>query len=146
MRTRSGRFRRRARPGGLVGACWTDELRKAEARLQEILRNHFDLADATSSELFIRDVSASVMDFLLHKQAALRTAIAVQDSINRRLGREAPQRAIKAADIDVYNLLQADDSDRMPNLVEELERLFGIAIELDAGSLAITQRDGAACA
>ena len=63
-------------------------------------------------------------------QAILRTGVAVQDEINRLLGRKQPTRALTAADINVYNLLQGDDPGRLPYLVDELERLLGIRIDV----------------
>jgi hypothetical protein len=54
------------------------------------------------------------MDFLLREQAVLRAAVSVQDQINRLLGREQPSRAFNAADINVHNLMQAFNPDRLP--------------------------------
>jgi hypothetical protein len=130
--------------GTLLAPAWNSMHRKAESRLQQVLRQRFGLPDATI-DAFVRGLSACVLEFLLRLQAALRAATAVQDYINRLLGRESPKRPISGADVDVYNLLQGDDPDRMPFLIDELERLLGITIELDAGSLSISEPGMAAC-
>jgi hypothetical protein len=130
--------------GPLLAPAWTSMYREAEAMLQQVLRQRFGPPDATT-EAFVRSLSACILEFLLRLQAALRVATAVQDQINRLLDRKLPKRAFRGADVDVYNLLQGDDPDRMPYLLDELERLFGITIELEAGSLSISERDMGVC-
>lgn len=127
----------------LLVPTWTGAHRQTEAELQDILRIHFESEDETSKALVV-DLSACVMDFLLRSQAVLYTAGAVQNDINRLLGREQPKRAFSAADINVYNLMQGSDPARLPYLIDELERLLGIHIDLDMDSLMITRRDTAA--
>jgi hypothetical protein len=127
----------------LLTPAWTDEHRQTEARLRDILRRHLGLVDETSQR-FVRDVSAHVMDFLLRVQAVLRTGTAIQTDINRLLGREQPKRAINAADINVYNLMQDFNLKRLPYLIDEMERLLGVQIELDRDRLTITRRDAVA--
>ena len=78
------------------------------------------------------------MDFLLRVQAVLRTAVAAQWHINRLLGREQPRRAITAADVNAYNIMQGPNLRRLAYLIDELERLFGIQIYIDPDNLAIT--------
>ncbi len=124
----------------LLTPIWTSAHRETEARLQDILRSRFELSD-DASERLVPDLSGIVMDFLLREQAILRAAVAVQSDINRLLGREQPNRAISAADINVHNHLQEADSERLPYLIDELERLFAVAIDLDPDSLTITARD-----
>lgn len=127
----------------LLAPAWTGVHRQTEAQLQDILRSRFELVDGTA-EALVLDLSGCVMDFLLREQAVLRTAVAVQNDINRLLGREQPKRALSAADIDVYNLMQGFDPNRLPYLIDELERLLGIHIEIDTDSLTITRRNTAA--
>jgi hypothetical protein len=127
----------------LLAPVWADAHRQTEAELQRILRSRFERMDDTS-ETSVRDFSASVMDFLLREQAVLRTAAAVQNDINRLLGREQPTRALSATDLNVHNLMQGFDPDRLPYLIDELERLLGIHIALDMDHLTITRRDAAA--
>jgi hypothetical protein len=126
----------------LLTPVWTNVHRQTKAKLQDILRSRFELLDATSEALAL-DLSEIAMDFLLREQAILRTAVAVQTDINRLLDREQPNRAISAADINVHNHLQ-EDSERLPYLIDELERLFGIHIDLTMDRLTITEREAAA--
>jgi hypothetical protein len=127
----------------LLTPNWTDAHRQTEAKLQNILRSRFELVEETS-EPFILDLSRCIMDFLLREQAVLRTAVGVQNDINRLLGREPPSRAISAADIKVYNIMLGSDLNHLPHLTNELERLLGIHIDLDMGSLTITRQAASA--
>jgi hypothetical protein len=115
--------------GVLLAPVWTDGHRATEAGLQDLLRRRFDLAGGVADGL-VEDISGQIMEFLARIQAILRTGVAVQDEINRLLGRKQPMRALTAADINVYNLLQGDDPGRLPYLVDELERLLGIRIDV----------------
>jgi len=124
----------------LLAPVWTDVHRQTEAKLQNILRSRFETAGETCNAL-ISDLSSCIMDFLLREQAVLRTAVAVQNDINRLLGRERPKRAISAADMKVYSALLGPDLNHLPHLIDELERLLGVHIDLDMDILAITRRD-----
>jgi hypothetical protein len=121
----------------LLAPTWTSAHRQTEAEFQDILRNCCGRAGQTP-EQFVRDLSAGVMDFLLRVQAVLRTAVAPQWHINRLLGREQPRRAITAADVNAYNIMQGPNLRRLAYLIDELERLFGIQIYIDPDNLAIT--------
>jgi hypothetical protein len=127
----------------LLAPAWTSVHRRTEAEFQDILRNCCGQA-GQAPEQFVLDLSAGVMDFLLRIQAVLRTAVAAQSHINRLLGREQPRRAITAADINAYNIMQGPNLRRLAYLIDELERLFGIRIDLDPDRLAITRRGPAA--
>jgi hypothetical protein len=123
----------------LLAPAWTDVHRRTEAELQEIIQYRFECTDG-----FVLGLSSTIMDLLLREQATLRAAVAVQDEINSLLGREPPKRAISAADLNAYNLLQGANPGRLPFLNDELERLLGIRIELDANNLTITRQDAPA--
>jgi hypothetical protein len=127
----------------LLAPVWTDAHRQTEAGLQSILRSRFEHDDAASATA-AHDFSAGVMDFLLREQAVLRTAAAAQTDINRLLGRAQPTRALNAVDLNVHNLMQGPDPDRLPYLIDEFERLLGVQIALDMDRLAITRRDAPA--
>jgi hypothetical protein len=127
----------------LLAPARTSLDRQTEAKLQDILRSRFERVRGTGDALVL-DLSDCIMEFLLRAQAMLRTAIAAQNDISRLLGREQPSRALSAADLNVHNLMQGDDATRQPYLIDELENLLGIAIELDAGGLAINRRDSVA--
>ena len=83
------------------------------------------------------------MDFLLRGQQVLRTAVTVQNDINRLLGRQRPNWPMSVADLNVYVLVQVDP-DSLPFLIDELERLLAIDIDINAGRLTIARRDAAA--
>lgn len=97
-----------------------------------------------ASEAFVRELSARVMDFLLREQAMLRATVAAQRIVNSHLGREQPDRVLSAADLNVHSFTLDYDSDHLPNLTSELEKLLGLHIELDVNRLAIAKRDVAA--
>jgi hypothetical protein len=123
----------------LLAPAWTSVHRQTEAEIQDILRSRFELEDG-AHETFILHLSACVMDFLLRKQAVLRTAAAAQQHINRLLGREQPRRTLSAAAINVYNLMFGSNLKILPYMVDELERLLDVQIDLDMDNLAITRR------
>lgn len=127
----------------LLAPAWTGAHRRAEAELQEIIRDRFGCTSGTS-DAFVLSLSGLIMEFLLREQAILRVAVAVQNEINLLLGRERPKRAISAADINAYHLMLGPDPGRLPYLNDELERLLGIRIGLDADSLTIARRDAPA--
>lgn len=127
----------------LLAPAWTSVHRHVEAKLQGILQSRFGLAGDTADALVL-DLSNCIMGFLLRGQQVLRTAVAVQDNINRLLGRERPNRAMSAADMDIYFLIQGSNPDRLPYLIDELERLLAINIDFNVDHLTITRRDTAA--
>jgi hypothetical protein len=126
----------------VLASAWTSAHRQAEAELQDILRGRFDLARG-ASEALVLDLSRFIMDFLLRGQQVLRAAVTIQHDINRLLGRERPNRPFSAADIDVYFLIQGE-TDRLPYLVDELERLLAVDIDFNMDRLTIARRDPAA--
>jgi hypothetical protein len=127
----------------LLTPAWTGVHRRTEAELQEIIRDRFGCTTGTSDAL-VPGLSGLIMEFLLRGQAILRVAVAVQNEINLLLGRERPKRAISAVDINAYHLMLGAEPGRLPYLNDELERLLGIRIELDADSLTIARRDAPA--
>jgi hypothetical protein len=127
----------------LLAPNWTNLHRQVEAELQSILRSRFELVGGTANALVL-DLSHCIMDFLLRGQQVLRTALAVQNDINRLLGRERPNRTMGAADMDVYFLIQGFNPHRLPYLIDELERLLAIDIDFNVDRLTIARRDAAA--
>lgn len=90
-----------------------------------------DHADAPQRQALV----AAVMDDLRRTRALLREAAAVQQRINTRLGRAAPQRALEAADLDLHNQLQGADARHLPFLIDELQAVLGIAIHVTPGAI-----------
>jgi hypothetical protein len=125
----------------LAPGC-TSADRQVEAELQDILRSRFELTGDTAYALVL-DLSGCIMDFLLRGQQVLRTAVTVQNDINRLLGREQPKRAMSAADMDVHFLIQGEPN-RLPYLIDELERLLAVDIDFNVDLLTIARQDAAA--
>ena len=124
----------------LLAPVWTDADRQTKTELQNMLRAQSAPGDE-ASETFVRELSARVMDFLLRERAMLRAAMTAQRIVNRHLGREQPDRVLSAADLKVHSFNPDYDSDHLPNLTSELEKLLGLRIELDVNWLAIAKRD-----
>jgi hypothetical protein len=123
----------------LLAPPWTGLNRQVEGELQGILRSRFELV-GDSADAFVRNLSECIMDFLLRARQVLRTGVDVQNGINRLLARERPKRAMSAADMDVYFLLQRDAA-RLPCLIDELQRLLAIDIDLSLDRLTIARRN-----
>ena len=127
----------------LLAPVRTNLHRQTETKLQDILRSRFEL-NWNAADSLVLDLSDCIIDFLLRGQAMLRAAVAAQNDINRLLGREPPNRAFSAADLNVHILMQGHIANRQPYLIAELEHLLGITIELDVDSLTINRRDAEA--
>ena len=79
----------------------------------------------------------TVADYLAQEQAILRVACAVQARINTLLGRTPPQRAFRAADIEIHVLLQGREGRRVPYLVDALQAWLGLQITVEADAVHI---------
>jgi len=73
-----------------------------------------------------------LLRYFMQAQAVVREAVQVQRRINSLLGRDAPRRSFEAADIDLYVQLVGDTAGRVPFLLDELQRVFGIRVAIDA--------------
>ena len=120
----------------------TSSHQQVEAELQGILRSRFGPVGAAADALLL-DLSGCIMDFLLRGQQGLRAAVDVQSDINRLLGREQPNRVMSVSDLDVHFLIQ-DNPDRLPFLIDELERLLALDIDVTVDRLSIAGRNMAA--
>jgi hypothetical protein len=120
----------------LLAPAWTSSHRQVEAELQGILRSRFKLVGEAADALVL-DLSECIVDFLLRGQQVLRTGVDAQNNINRLLGRERPNRLMSVADLDVHFLIQGNP-DRLPFLIDELERLLAIDIDINVDCLRIT--------
>jgi len=85
-------------------------------------------------------IGAAIMDFLGSAQAILKLAEDIQYHTNQLLARPQPQRPVTLADINLHNLLLGKDQRSLPFLPDELSRLFGIEIRVDANSIEIRER------
>ena len=98
------------------------------------------MADARSIEQMVE----VLMNYFRCEQGILRTATAIQQSINRLLGRKPPSRALTGADLAIhYRLLEslyavehlASTGGHLPNLVDELQEQLNFRIVVTAGAI-----------
>jgi hypothetical protein len=122
----------------LLTPVWTTAHYRVQAEFQDILLSSFRPANGASEEL-AATLSRLIMEFLLREQAVLRTALTEQNHINLVVGRGPPRRTIRGAELNVYNLMHGPGLRRLPYLTDELERLLGVGIAVDAESLAISR-------
>jgi len=94
-----------------------------------------DAADASSVDWLVD----TLMHFFVRTQQTLGLCTETQQRINALLGREQPKRPFSATDVDIHVLLQADESRRLPHLLDELERLLGLRIVITPDTLEISQ-------
>jgi hypothetical protein len=84
-------------------------------------------------------VADAIAAFATRGQAVVRAVEAAQAEINRLLGRPAPQRPLTLRDLDLHNKLITGQPRSLPFLPDELERLFGLAIDADAASIRVAR-------
>ncbi len=104
------------------------------AVLGEILERRFGPVTPGSALVALRDALAHL---LLEAQGLLAEADRLQAALNRHVGRAAPRQPLAAVDIDLHHRLHGPLDRRVPFLIDELERLFGLQITLDASRLAV---------
>ena len=136
---------------GLTGSAPTRSLRErlseadldqtlaVTAQLTEAFERHF--ADMPSSLALSQQLAGVVAKFVDRTQATIRLAEEVQSGINALLGRTPSIRRFSADDINLHNLMQDNGSDALPYLIDEIGNLLGIAIEIDAMAVKITDKD-----
>ena len=78
--------------------------------------------------------------FFLANQAILRVGCDTQQHVNRLLGRSAPTRSFKAADMDIHNLLQQFEERNLPYLLDEIQALLDIDVSIDKDVIEIKNR------
>lgn len=102
------------------------------ARLDMQLSARFDIDVAHPRIVALSD---ALVDFCLAAQARIRLGCDEQASINDALGRSPATRAFSAADMDVFNLLQGRETRRLPFLLDEAPRLFGIRLYINSDAI-----------
>jgi hypothetical protein len=85
------------------------------------------------------DWLSALLRTIAQAQAVVRVAEGVQGRTNRLLGRDAPQQPFTVGDIDLYVQLVGMTDGRVPFLLDELERMLGLHITVDAQAVAITE-------
>jgi hypothetical protein len=110
-------------------------------RLQQALAAALGIADAGS--LHAQQLASCLMRYAETEQAIVRTACAVQQRINRMLGRPAPRQPFAASQLNIHNLLQAKDPARLPYLWDELEAAIGIRMNAAEDKIEMVETDTA---
>ena len=92
-------------------------------------------ADPRSPSPVLESLLDCVMGFIVQVQAVLRAAAPVQYAINGLLGRVQPDRPMQASEIDIHNLLQGEETRRLPYLLSEIETLLGVSFGITKDTL-----------
>lgn len=122
-------------PGGVAGGAAGDRL--AAGQLQAALLRHFGPAGDSVQQQYRDQWLACLLRYFEQAQAVVRVACEVQGRINRLLGRAAPAQRFGVADIDIYVQLVGMTEARVPFLLDELEKVFGMRVEIDSDAVAI---------
>jgi hypothetical protein len=101
------------------------------------------LGNADAESLHAAQLASCLMQYAETEQAIVRTACAVQQRINRLLGRPAPLRPFAASQLNIHNLLQPADSRRLPYLWDELEAALGIRLDAGEDGIELIETDRA---
>ena len=105
--------------------------------LQAAMQRHFGAgANAAQREHRVQWLSA-LMQYFVQAQAVVQTACDVQAHTNRLLGRSQPTQRFSVADIDSYVQLVGMTEERVPFLLHELNKTFGLRVGIDALDLHI---------
>lgn len=120
-------------PDALTQALTTrrdPRLLEVAEQLRGILARHFAI-DAANDTAHLRELVDCIVDYIGIERAILGVASDVQAQINLLLGRTPPRSAFKASQVDIHVLLQGRDVREVPNLGDELERIFGIDVVIE---------------
>lgn len=97
---------------------------------------------STPAQQACRDAwSTELQRYAVQAQALVRAGCAAQADINRLLGRAAPIRPFEVADFDLYVQLAEETQGRVPFLPDELHRVLGLQLRIDADAIQL-QDDG----
>lgn len=116
---------------------------EASARLRTLLQQRFAEVAATSTA----NMADVLMDYFRREQAMIRTASAIQASINRLLGRKHPTRPLTGADLAIhYRLLESiysaehlsSTGGHLPYLVDELEEQLNLRVVVTGDAIDIS--------
>jgi hypothetical protein len=108
-------------------------------QLVEAISRGFE-CDPQEDTLPSNQMADCLLSFFLATQAILRVGCDVQQRLNRLLGRSAPTRSFKAANMDIHNLLQQLEERNLPYLLDEVQALLGIDVSIDKDVIEIKNR------
>jgi hypothetical protein len=97
----------------------------------------------TTKSPHVESLLTCLINYFLQVQAILRLACETQQSINKLLGRASPLHSFDAAEINIHNLLQGNETRRLAYLVNELEEVFNIRIAITKENIKITEVNAA---
>jgi hypothetical protein len=115
----------------------------AKDRLEILLQQHLDGVAGVDGSA-IEHVADVLMGYFRQEQAIVREGSAIQQRINRLLGRAPPTRALTGSDLAIhYRLLAsiylpeqlADVGGRLPYFVDEIEEGLGLDVTITGESI-----------
>ncbi len=127
-----------ARPlGALLAPRVVDRDEPAAQVLRAAVERHFGAGADDAQRHFRAEWVACLLQYFTQAQAAVRTACEVQRETNHLLGRAQPERPFQVADVDLYVQLDGRTEGRVPFLLDELRRCFGLEVAIDRDTLAL---------
>jgi hypothetical protein len=109
----------------------------AVRRLRAAIERHFGPGTEGAQQHFRAEWLACLLQYFTQAQAVVRVACEAQRETNRLLGRTPPVQAFQVADIDIYIQLEGSTEGRVPFLLDELERQFGLRVEIDSEAVRV---------
>ena len=123
----------------LMAAWLSPQQTRLTDRLVTMLASSLGLScDQADREL--RAIAAVLLDYLGRVRAVVTVAHSLQTGINSRLGRAQPVRPLEAGDLELYQRLAASEAARLPDLITEIETVFGLDVHITRASLVIEPR------
>ena len=105
--------------------------------LRAAIARHFGEGEPGAQRHFRAEWLACLLQYFTQAQAVVRVACAAQLGTNRLLGRTPPARPFEVADIDIYIRLEGSTEGRVPFLLDELERKYGLRVEIDSDAVRV---------
>lgn len=113
------------------------ERHSAASDALRIALQHLGTPDAQRDGRGVHLLHECLLDCFVRMQEILTLASEVQQRINALLQRPQPKTPFSAADADIHVLLQGDEGRRLPNLLDELERLLGFHVHITPDRLEV---------
>ncbi len=85
----------------------------------------------------VRAIATVLLDYMGRVRAVIDLAQALQTGINARLGREQPARALESTDLELYQRLVNSEAARLPDLLREIEAVFGLSVRITRAGIDI---------
>ena len=108
---------------------------EAYRQILEILQER--MCRTSSGLAHAEQLAEAILEFGLWTQGILRGAERTQARIGRLLGRPTPSRHLEAPDLDVYNRLAGKEGRKLPYLLDEFARVFGVNLTIDSHGMSV---------